>query len=149
MGIAAARCRGCRLGSADGLLGRRAPAGMAVGALTRPDMPSRCTLPITALRVTPPASSAAMRLALRPSIQSLRRSSTRSSVQDITPSLPMLPSAMVWSACLGPWSFRAEAPASVCRRTAASRDHRPRRTQARLKLRPSHEMSWPTGGKLH
>ena len=54
-----------------------------LAALTRPDMPSRCTLPITALRVMPLASSWAIWLALNPSSQSLRKSSTRSSVQDI------------------------------------------------------------------
>src|SRR2546430_9498729 len=49
------------------------------GVLARPDNPSRCTLPITALRVTPP-SSAAIRLAESPSAHSFFRSSTRSSV---------------------------------------------------------------------
>src|SRR5436309_8319329 len=49
------------------------------GVLARPDSPSRCTLPITALRVTPP-SSAAIRLAESPSAHSFFRSSTRSSV---------------------------------------------------------------------
>src|ERR1051326_2988831 len=49
------------------------------GGLARPDSPSRCTLPMTALRVTPP-SSAAIRLAESPSAHSFFRSSTRSSV---------------------------------------------------------------------
>src|SRR5260370_9650836 len=49
------------------------------GVLARPDSPSRCTLPITALRVMPP-SSAAIRLAESPSAHSFFRSSTRSSV---------------------------------------------------------------------
>src|SRR2546430_6249370 len=49
------------------------------GVLARPDNPSRCTLPITALRVMPP-SSAAIRLAESPSAHSFFRSSTRSSV---------------------------------------------------------------------
>ena len=52
------------------------------GVLARPDRPSRCTLPITALRVMPP-SSAAIWLADRPSAQSFFSSSTRSSVQVI------------------------------------------------------------------
>jgi hypothetical protein len=48
----------------------------------RPDSPSLCTLPITALRLLPP-SSAAIWLAERPSDHSFLRSSTRSSVHDI------------------------------------------------------------------
>src|SRR5665811_523302 len=52
------------------------------GLLARPERPRRCTLPMTALRVTPP-SSAATWLALRPSVQSLRSISTRSSVHDM------------------------------------------------------------------
>src|SRR6476646_2471485 len=50
------------------------------GDLARPESPSRCTLPITALRVMPP-SSAAIWLADSPSVQSLFNVSTRSSVQ--------------------------------------------------------------------
>src|SRR3569832_1839027 len=50
------------------------------GLLARPGRPSRCTLPITALRVMPP-SSAAIWLADSPSDHSFLRSSTRSSVQ--------------------------------------------------------------------
>ena len=50
------------------------------GDLARPDKPSRCTLPITALRVMPP-SSAAIWLADNPSVQSFFSVSTRSSVQ--------------------------------------------------------------------
>src|SRR5246127_666298 len=50
------------------------------GDLARPDKPSRCTLPITALRVMPP-SSAAIWLADNPSVQSFFNVSTRSSVQ--------------------------------------------------------------------
>src|SRR3712207_741556 len=61
---------------ARGLRGR----GTAVeGAFALPDRPSRCTLPITALRVMPP-SSAAIWLAERPSDHSFFRCSTRSSV---------------------------------------------------------------------
>src|SRR6201996_9429405 len=51
--------------------------------LARPDRPRRCTLPITALRVMPP-SSAAIWLAERPSDHSFFRSSTRSSVHDMS-----------------------------------------------------------------
>src|SRR5690606_28496821 len=73
-------------------IGRLAPllAGLAAGAFLargwaaearpRPDSFRRCTLPITALRLTPP-SWVAIWLALSPSAQSLVRSSTRSSVQ--------------------------------------------------------------------
>src|ERR1700674_5424285 len=46
----------------------------------RPERPRRCTLPITALRVTPP-SWPAIWLAESPSAHSFFRSSTRSSVQ--------------------------------------------------------------------
>jgi hypothetical protein len=60
--------------------GRRCGCGAA--ALALPDSPRRCTLPITALRVTPP-SSAAIALAERPSDQSFLRSSTLSSVHCI------------------------------------------------------------------
>src|SRR5262245_38864909 len=57
--------------------------GAAVDALlARPDRPSRCALPMTALRVMPP-SSAAIWLADRPSDQSFFSSSTRSSVHDM------------------------------------------------------------------
>lgn len=48
--------------------------------VARPDNPSRCTLPMTALRVTPPRRPAIW-LALNPSDQSFLRSSTLSSVQ--------------------------------------------------------------------
>ena len=58
-----------------------------VGALARPLRPSRCTLPMTAFLVMPLDSSYAIWLALNPSSQSLRRSSTRSSVQDMKSSL--------------------------------------------------------------
>ncbi len=64
-------------GRAAGLRGRAAAGAEEV--LARPDRPSRWTLPITALRVTPP-SSPAIWLALRPSFHSFFRSSTRSSV---------------------------------------------------------------------
>ena len=50
--------------------------------LARPDRPSRCTLPITALRVMPP-SSPAIWLAERPSDHSFFSNSTRSSVHDM------------------------------------------------------------------
>src|SRR5262249_6590641 len=50
------------------------------GLLARPDRPSRCTLPITALRVTFP-SSAAIWLAESPASQSFFNCSTRSSDQ--------------------------------------------------------------------
>src|SRR6202023_2211294 len=61
--------------------GRGAPVDVL---LARPDRPSRCTLPITALRVMPP-SSAAIWLAERPSDHNFLRCSTRSSVQDMGP----------------------------------------------------------------
>src|SRR5690242_21246991 len=63
--------------------GARALRGLGAaeeGLLARPERPRRCTLPITALRVTPP-SSAAIWLADKPSAHSFFRSSTLSSVQ--------------------------------------------------------------------
>ena len=48
----------------------------------RPERPRRCTLPITALRVTPP-NCLAIWLAERPSSQSFFNMSTRSSVHPI------------------------------------------------------------------
>src|SRR5690606_9315054 len=75
---------------AEGLATRRGverAAGRARGAvlvgLARADSLRRCTLPITALRVTPSPNSPAIWLALKPSIQSFFKSSTRSSVQPI------------------------------------------------------------------
>src|SRR5262245_35256027 len=59
--------------------------------VARPDRPRRCTLPITALRVTPP-SRPAIWLALNPSDHSFFNSSTRSSFQAI-PSSPALATA--------------------------------------------------------
>src|SRR3954463_14986240 len=53
------------------------------GDLARPESPSRCTLPITALRVIPP-SSPAIWLSVSPAAQSFLSSSTRSSVQDMS-----------------------------------------------------------------
>src|SRR3990167_4354937 len=47
----------------------------------RPDRPRRCTLPITALRVTPPPNCLAIWLADWPSSQSFFSAPTRSSVQ--------------------------------------------------------------------
>ena len=55
----------------------------------RPESPSRCTLPITALRVTPP-NCLAIWLADRPSSQSFYRVSTRSSVQPMATSNPCI-----------------------------------------------------------
>src|SRR6056297_2863036 len=69
---------GLAAGFASALAGPAAPA--------RFDRPRRCTLPITALRVTPP-SSLAIWLADWPSPHIFFNSSTRSSVQDIVPSI--------------------------------------------------------------
>src|SRR5689334_4280947 len=63
--------------------GFRARGAEDDGDLARPESPRRCTLPITALRVMPP-SSPAIWLADNPSAQSFLRSSTRSSVQDMS-----------------------------------------------------------------
>ena len=53
------------------------------GAVARPARPRRCTLPITALRVTSP-SARAIWLALSPSVHICFRRSIRSSVQDMS-----------------------------------------------------------------
>src|SRR5258708_5590163 len=63
--------------------GLRARGAEDDGDLARPESPSRCTLPITALRVMPP-SSPAIWLADNPSAQSFLSNSTRSSVQDMS-----------------------------------------------------------------
>src|SRR6056297_808618 len=85
-------------------------AGLALAAVSAPDAaapfrfdsPRRCTLPITALRVTPP-SSLAIWLADWPSLQSFLRSSTRSSLQDMVASyLKRRPVAR--AALIIPWS---------------------------------------------
>src|SRR6516164_7816586 len=66
----------------DGERGLRGRGEALEPLLARPESPSRCTFPITALRVMPP-SSAAIWLAERPSDHSFFRSSTRSSVHDM------------------------------------------------------------------
>ena len=78
-GAGAASAAGC----AAGLAGLASAAGAAVFAAARFERPSRCTLPITALRVTPP-SSFAIWLALWPSAHIVFSFSTRSSVQDMS-----------------------------------------------------------------
>src|SRR5437763_10896391 len=67
----------------DGERGLRGRGDALELLLARPESPSRCTLPITALRVMPP-SSPAIWLADSPSAQSFLSSSTRSSVQDMS-----------------------------------------------------------------
>ena len=62
---------------------RRGRGTLALGVLARPARPSRCTFPITALRVTPLPSKPAIWLALLPSIQCCLSCSTISSVQAI------------------------------------------------------------------
>src|SRR6516164_7701586 len=66
----------------DGERGLRGRGEAPELLLARPESPSRCTFPITALRVMLP-SSAAIWLAERPSDHSFFRSSTRSSVHDM------------------------------------------------------------------
>src|SRR5262245_25747838 len=60
--------------------------------VARPERPRRCTLPITALRVTPPRRPAIW-LALKPSAHSFFRRSTLSSFQAIALVLPALNAA--------------------------------------------------------
>ena len=89
-GLGAAAGFGCAaagFGSAAFALAGSALAAFSLLAALLPpvarfDRPRRCTLPITALRVTPP-NSLAIWLALWPSPHIFLRSSTRSSVQDI------------------------------------------------------------------
>ena len=70
-------------GLVEGRLGRRRRTSSGCSPPTRLERPRRWTLPITALRVTPP-SSLAIWLALLPSDHMDLRVSTRSSVQDIS-----------------------------------------------------------------
>src|SRR5262245_16981966 len=70
-----------------GARGLRRRGAAEDGDLARPESPRRCTLPITALRVTPP-SSAAIWLAESPSAHSFFSNSTRSSVQVMSNSSP-------------------------------------------------------------
>ena len=79
LGMPLGRPPPARLGSRC-LRGARGCA--ARGCCARPDRLRRCTLPITAFRVTPDPRRPAIWLALSPSVQSFFRSSTRSSVQD-------------------------------------------------------------------
>jgi hypothetical protein len=89
--------RGIGVGAGATRLGMRGTAGFAVRALgvvargalltgrdglARPDNPSRCTLPITAFRVTPP-NCLAIWLALSPSAHNFDNISTLSSVHAI------------------------------------------------------------------
>jgi len=62
--------------------GRQENRGPVAAGLARPERLNRCTLPITALRLTPP-SWVAIWLALSPSLHSFFNNSTRSSVHDI------------------------------------------------------------------
>ena len=73
---------GARVAGASGR-GRAARKVVRAGCegVARPDRPRRCTLPITALRVTPPPSCLAIWLADWPSSQSFFSAPTRSSVQ--------------------------------------------------------------------
>src|ERR1700722_8053966 len=75
-------------------IGRGGRGVLNVGRLgcdgaARPERPSRCTLPITALRVTPP-NCFAIWLADSPSNQSFLRVSTLSSVQPMAISNPLI-----------------------------------------------------------
>src|SRR6266478_8667535 len=76
--------RGAEGAAETGRAGRGALKTVRAGfdGVARPERPRRWTLPITALRVTPP-SCLAIWLAESPSCQSFLRSSTRSSVQPI------------------------------------------------------------------
>src|ERR1700678_1540937 len=107
--------------------------GAALDALlARPDNPKRCTLPITALRVTPP-SSAAIWLAERPSAQSFFNSSTRSSVHDMLSPPQQMRAFWPWR---NPPSSQAALAAQHARLTNA------------LDKCPPHEMSYLTSSKL-
>src|SRR4051812_36383346 len=91
--VGSARRRGADGAAATGRAGRGALNTVRAGleGPPRPERPRRCTLPITALRVTPP-SCLAIWLAESPSCQSFFRSSTRSSIQ------PMLASPAIRAA---------------------------------------------------
>ena len=73
-------CTGAAGAAARGRAGRKVVRAGCDGA-ARPDRPRRCTLPITALRVTPPPRALAIWLADWPSSHSFLSAPTRSSVQ--------------------------------------------------------------------
>src|ERR1043166_2921954 len=126
--------RGAR--NMDGARGLRWRGTEEDGPLARPERPSRCTLPITALRVMPP-SSPAIWLAERPSDHSFLSSSTRSSVQLI----PILPLSI-------------SGPAAVRRIPSLRPEAQKGRRGARMHYEwdsgdsPPHEMSYLTVTKL-
>src|SRR5579859_2585415 len=102
-----ARVRGCEE------IGRGGRGALNAGRLgcegvARPDSPRRWTLPITALRVTPP-SCLAIWLADRPSIHNFLSVSTRSSVQPMAQP-PRRPCA--WSVPTDPLTQDIVAPAA-------------------------------------
>src|SRR5579863_6571901 len=103
--------------------------------LARPERPSRCTLPITALRVIPP-SSAAIWLAERPSDHSFFSCSTRSSVHDMPSPSKLSPPQWVRSIGRNPSSSPAALAARHARYTDALADC------------PPHEMSYSTSKML-
>src|SRR3954449_6616353 len=120
------------------------------GVLARPDRPSRCTLPITALRVTLP-SSAAIWLADRPASQSFFNCSTRSSVQVITVIALILcvaPAIRGGSAWRVQFAKPLQAESLSPRRALFCAPGRLRRTQDQRGSEPPHEMSYPTARRL-
>src|ERR1700744_919553 len=110
----------------------RGRATVAEALLARPERPSRCTFPITALRVMPP-SSPAIWLADRPSDHNLFSNSTRSSVHDM----------------LGP-PRRAGQRLEQNRSAARRQENRPTYTQDRRSKKdcPPHEISYLTIKRL-
>src|SRR5436305_12593104 len=121
------------------------------GLLARPESPSRCTLPITALRVTFP-SSAAIWLAERPASQSFFSCSTRSSVQ-VNTVIALFPWCRTGHSrrqrlrVQSPKSLQAESlsprRAPVFARPGVYTEQKDRRGSE-----PPHEMSYPTARSL-
>src|SRR4051794_5689603 len=120
------------------------------GLLARPDRPSRCTLPFTALRVTFP-SSAAIWLAERPASQSFFNCSTRSSVQvnTVIALYPLVLRRPLAAAALASQPLKSLHAESLSpRRALFCAPGRLHRTKDRRGSEPPHEMSYPIDRRL-
>src|SRR4051794_34341560 len=120
------------------------------GLLARPERPSRCTLPITALRVTFP-NSAAIWLAESPPSQSFLSCSTRSSDQVNTVIALFLSrrAGRLWDSAAMPKLQKSQLAESLSLRRAqkARRTFTPNTCDLQDQILP-HEMSYPTVQRL-
>src|SRR4051794_23399676 len=115
------------------------------GVLARPERPSRCTLPITAFRVTFP-SSAAIWLADSPASQSFFNRSTRSSDQ-VSTVMAFFPLHRAGRLLGSAASQISRNPCVQNPLTLAGRGKRAERVRQHLDLEDQycpHEMSYPT-----